>query len=126
MVHYHALGPALFSFIPRLLGKKTAVTVQGLDWQRKKWGRLASAVLRLGERASVRFPNGTMVVSQTLQQRYRETHGIEAFYVPNGGVLRERSEPQEDSGVGARAWEVRSVPGQIFAGERMPFAGRGL
>ena len=95
LVHYHALGPALFSFLPRLVGTKTAVTVQGLDWQRKKWGRLASAVLRLGERASVRLPNGTMVVSQTLQQRYREAHGIEAFYVPNGGVLRERSEPRE-------------------------------
>jgi glycosyltransferase involved in cell wall biosynthesis len=94
LVHYHALGPALFSLFPRLAGKKTAVTVQGLDWQRKKWGRLASAVLRLGERASVRLPNGTMVVSRTLQQRYRETHGIEAFYVPNGGVLRERSEPR--------------------------------
>lgn len=68
------------------------MTVQGLDWQWKKWGRLASAVLRLGERASVRLPNGTMVVSQTLQQRYREAHGIEASYVPNGGVLRERTE----------------------------------
>ena len=92
LVHYHALGPALFSFVPRLLGQKTAVTVQGLDWQRKKWGRLASAVLRLGERASVQLPNGTMVVSRALQQRYREIHRQEAFYIPNGGVLRERKE----------------------------------
>ncbi len=94
IVHYHALGPALFTFLPRLLGEKTAVTVQGLDWQRKKWGRLASAVLRLGERASVQLPNGTMVVSQTLQRRYREIHGVEAFYVPNGGLLRERIAPR--------------------------------
>jgi glycosyltransferase involved in cell wall biosynthesis len=95
IVHYHALGPALFSSLPRLLGKKTAVTVQGLDWQRKKWGRLASAVLRLGERASGYLPDGTMVVSQALQRRYREVHGIEAFHVANGGVLRERSEPRK-------------------------------
>jgi glycosyltransferase involved in cell wall biosynthesis len=95
VVHYHALGPALFSFLPRLLGKKTTVTVQGLDWQRKKWGRVASEVLRLGERASVSLPNGTMVVSQALQRRYREVHGIETFYVPNGGVLRERSQPRK-------------------------------
>jgi glycosyltransferase involved in cell wall biosynthesis len=93
IVHYHALGPALFSFLPRLVGIKTAVTVQGLDWQRKKWGRIASAVLQLGERASVRFPNATMVVSQALQRRYREKHGVEACYVPNGGVLRERVPP---------------------------------
>ncbi len=97
VVHYHALGPALFSFIPRLFGTKTAVTVQGLDWQRKKWGPLAAAVLRLGERASVKFPNATMVVSKALQQRYREAHGVEALYVPNGGVLRECREPHEIS-----------------------------
>ena len=28
IVHYHAQGPALFSFFPRLVGKKTIVTVQ--------------------------------------------------------------------------------------------------
>jgi glycosyltransferase involved in cell wall biosynthesis len=95
VVHYHALGPALFSFLPRLLGKKTVVTVQGLDWQRKKWGRLASAVLRLGEHASVVLPNNTMVVSKTLGQHYREAHGIETSYVPNGGVLRERRPPRK-------------------------------
>lgn len=95
IVHYHALGPALFSFLPRLLGKKTVVTVQGLDWQRKKWGKMASAVLRLGERASVHLPNGTMVVSHALQKRYLEEHGIEASYVPNGGVLRERRIPDK-------------------------------
>src|SRR5258708_1565293 len=95
VVHYHALGPALFSFLPRLVGKKTAVTVQGLEWQRKKWGKLALAVLRMGERASVRLPDGTMVVSRALQRHYRENHGVEALYVPNGGVLRERSTPKK-------------------------------
>jgi glycosyltransferase involved in cell wall biosynthesis len=95
VVHYHALGPALFSFIPRLAGKKTVVTVQGLDWQRKKWGRLASAVLRLGERAAVSLPTRTMVVSQTLQKHYRRGYGVETSYVPNGGLLRERRLPRK-------------------------------
>jgi len=95
LVHYHALGPALFSFLPRMVRARTAVTVQGLDWQRKKWGHIASAVLRLGERASADLPNGTMVVSKVLQQRYRETHGAEAFYVPNGGLLREWRVPNK-------------------------------
>ena len=95
VVHYHALGPALFSSLPRLAHMKTAVTVQGLDWQRKKWGRLAAAVLRAGERASVTLPNATMVVSRALQERYREMHGIDASYVPNGGVLRSWVEPRQ-------------------------------
>jgi len=118
VVHFHALGPALFSFLPRLLGRKTAVTVQGLDWQRKKWGRLASTILRLGERASVTLPNGTMVVSQALQQRYRETHGIEAFYVPNGGVLREKREPRK-----ILEWGLQPGKYMLFLGRFSPEKG---
>ncbi len=103
VVHYHALGPALFSCVPRMFGKKTLVTVQGLDWQRKKWGRVASTVLRLGERAAVQLPSGTMVVSQVLQQFYRERYGVETFYVPNGGVVRERKVVGRISDWGLRA-----------------------
>lgn len=88
VVHYHALGPALFSFLPRITGKKTVVTVQGLDWRRKKWGRVASAVLRFGERAAVRFPNLTTVVSRTLEGHYRDRHGAETLYLPNGTEVR--------------------------------------
>ncbi|HET9408169.1 MAG TPA: glycosyltransferase family 4 protein [Candidatus Sulfotelmatobacter sp.] len=95
VVHYQALGPALFSFMPRMFGKKSVVTVQGLDWQRKKWGRLASAVLRLGERASAHFPSTTMVVSRTLQDRYWQLHRKSTVYIPNAGLLRERQEPQK-------------------------------
>lgn len=93
IVHYHALGPALFSFIPRLAGKRTVVTVQGLDWQRKKWGWIAVVVLRLGERAAVMFPSRTMVVSRALQNHYRASYGAETSYIPNGGTLRERHQP---------------------------------
>jgi glycosyltransferase involved in cell wall biosynthesis len=118
IVHYHALGPALFSFIPRMFGKKTIVTVQGLDWQRKKWGRLASAVLRLGERASVTLPNGTMVVSQALQQHYREEHGVEAFYVPNGGIIRDTRKPSAIFG-----WGLEPKKYILFLGRFSPEKG---
>jgi glycosyltransferase involved in cell wall biosynthesis len=90
IVHYHAQGPALFSFFPRLVGKKTVVTVQGRDWQRKKWGRFASLTLRLGELASARLPNRTMVVSRALQQHYQEVYGVTTEYVPNGSMIRKR------------------------------------
>jgi glycosyltransferase involved in cell wall biosynthesis len=95
LIHFHALGPALFSFIPRGIRIKTAVTVQGLDWQRKKWGKVASTVLRLGELASVRLPSATMVVSRALEERFRDLHGERTYYVPNGGVLREQCQPNK-------------------------------
>jgi glycosyltransferase involved in cell wall biosynthesis len=95
VVHYHAQGPALFSFFPRLVGKKTVVTVQGQDWQRKKWGRFASLTLRLGELASARLPNRTMVVSQALQRHYLAVYGVQTTYVPNGSMIRKRVAPSQ-------------------------------
>ena len=90
IVHFHALGPALFSWIPRLFGARTIVTVQGLDWQRKKWGRVASAVLRLGERASATLPDSTIVVSRTLQDYFHRVHGIKTLFIANGTRLLPR------------------------------------
>src|SRR5581483_7305625 len=118
VVHYHALGPALFSFIPRLCGTRSAVTVQGLDWQRGKWGKVAAAVLRAGERASARFPNRTMVVSRALERHYREHRGIEAIYVPNGGVVRDRIEPRK-----ILEWGLRPGRYLLFLGRFSPEKG---
>jgi len=115
VVHYHALGPALFSFLPRFFGKKTVVTVQGLDWQRKKWGRIASRVLQLGERAAVTLPNATMVVSETLQKHYRNRHGIQPFYVPNGTSLRKRRGPSQ-----LVKWGIESGKYVLFLGRFSP------
>jgi len=95
VVHYHCLGPALFSFLPRLAGKKTVVTVQGLDWQRGKWGRIASRVLHWGEAAAVSSPDATMVVSRTLQQYYRQQYKRDTIYVPNGATLAPRRLPRQ-------------------------------
>jgi glycosyltransferase involved in cell wall biosynthesis len=90
IVHYHALGPALFSFLPRLFGKKTVVTVQGLDGRREKWGAIASFVLRQSERAAVAFPNATVVVSQTLHRYFQDRYGVQTAYIPNGTTIRKR------------------------------------
>ncbi|HET7206652.1 MAG TPA: glycosyltransferase family 4 protein [Terriglobales bacterium] len=115
IVHYHALGPALFCFLPRLVGKKTVVTVQGLDWQRKKWGHLASAVLHIGEYAATSFPNSTMVVSRTLQDYFRFKHNAETVYIPNGTCLR-----QHQSGCQLESWGLEPDNYILFLGRFSP------
>ncbi|HEX3741861.1 MAG TPA: glycosyltransferase family 4 protein, partial [Terriglobales bacterium] len=89
VVQYYTLGPSLFSFLPRLFGKKTVVTVQGLDWQRKKWGWVARRALKFCEWTSARLPNATAVVSHTLEKYYREHYAKGCSYVPNGTRIRE-------------------------------------
>ena len=34
MVHIHAEGPAFFTWLPKMFGKRVIVTVHGIDWQR--------------------------------------------------------------------------------------------
>jgi len=111
IVHYHALGPALFAWLPRSFGLKTAVTVQGLDWQRKKWGSVASAVLRLGEYAAATVPDATMVVSKTLRDYYRVRYGTETTYIANGTSLREPKPPHK-----LQEWNLQPDEYVLFLG----------
>lgn len=82
--HYHALGPSTLAFIPRLFGKKVVCTVHGLDWQRDKWGKFASAYLKFGEYCTAKFAHRTINVSKNLVKYYREKYGLETSYIPNG------------------------------------------
>ncbi len=91
--HYHALGPATLSFIPRIFGKKVVCTVHGLDWQRGKWGGFASRYLKFGEYASVKFANLTINVSENLVDYYDKKYGIETVFIPNGAEKHDIIEP---------------------------------
>ena len=84
VIHFHAEGSALLCALPRLMGKRVIVTVHGLDWQRAKWGRFASAYIRLGEKAAVRFAHEIIVLSQGVQQYFLDTYGRETRFIPNG------------------------------------------
>jgi glycosyltransferase involved in cell wall biosynthesis len=84
IIHFHAIGPALFSWLPRIATTaKVVVTCHGLDWQRAKWSKASSYVLRLGERAAVRFADGLIVVSEELRSYFKQTYGKETIYIPN-------------------------------------------
>ncbi|HZQ22921.1 MAG TPA: glycosyltransferase [Terriglobales bacterium] len=115
IVHYHALGPALFSFLPRLTGKKTAVTVQGLDWQRKKWGPIARAVLQLGEKAAISFPNLTVVVSKTLHAYYASRYRAVPSFIPNGTDVYPRITAKQ-----ILKWELQPGKYILFLGRFSP------
>lgn len=85
--HYHGVGPALFSWIPRILapGAKVVVTFHCIDRHHSKWGRIARLALFLGERAACRFAHATIAVSDGIRRYCKKTHGRDAVVIPNGG-----------------------------------------
>lgn len=83
IINFHAEGPGLFSLFSRMLGKKTVVTIQGLDWKRAKWSPFASFCLRTAEQTAVRFAHRVVVVSRTLQEYFKETYNLDTMFIPN-------------------------------------------
>lgn len=118
LVQFHALGSSPFAWLPRLFGKKTVVSVRGLDWQRAKWGVVARTYLRLCERTSVHCPNATAVVSRTLLAHYRRRFNRPVSYIPNGVV---RHEPVPPDGI--REWGLRGRDYFLYAGRLSPEKG---
>ena len=66
VLHVHAIGPALMVPFARLLGMKVVMTNHGPDYDRQKWGRLAKAVLRTGERMGTCYSNAVIVISTVI------------------------------------------------------------
>jgi glycosyltransferase involved in cell wall biosynthesis len=118
IVHFHALGPALLSGLPRLRGSRTVVTVHGLDWQREKWGRFARWFLRQCEGPAARFPDRTVVVSKTLREHFRSHFHRDAIFIPNGTNLPVVRPPRKLASLGLQ-------PGKyvLFVGRLVPEKG---
>jgi glycosyltransferase involved in cell wall biosynthesis len=85
IIHYHAIGPSIFSPVPRMLTRRRVVmTVHGLDYERDKWGGGARAAIRTAGWMSAHVPHATITVARNLAELYRQQYRTEAHYIPNG------------------------------------------
>lgn len=95
VVHYFITGTTLFAPIPRLLGVKVVCSVDGTDWQRKKWGWFARLYLRFSERWAAWFSNRLISDSREVESYYQQSYGVNSAFIPYG--MRETEE-------GGTAW----------------------
>jgi glycosyltransferase involved in cell wall biosynthesis len=84
VLHLHAIGPALLAPLARLFGLRVVVTHHCADYEREKWGPLAKAVLRTGERLGIGFAHSPIVVSPVLKEAVERRYGIGTTLIPNG------------------------------------------
>ncbi len=87
VLHFHAEGPCFFlNHIPKKKKRKykVVVTIHGLDWQRGKWGGLASRVLKSGEKKAVKYADEIIVLSKNVQDYFLDKYGRQTIYIPNG------------------------------------------
>ncbi len=107
LIHYHTEGPCVLCWLPKLCGKKVVVTVHGLDHQRQKWGKFASAYIMRGEKAAVRHADSIIVLSRGVGDYFREKYGRETVMIPNGidpAEIRPAREITEQFGLAPREY----------------------
>jgi len=84
---------AIFTFIPRLFGKKTVLNVDGLEWKRKKWNSLAKNVYKISERLATILPDRIITDSRAIHDYYKSKFGKETDYISYGSEIRKRIPP---------------------------------
>src|SRR5262249_34146238 len=81
---YFNVGNSLLTWIPRLAGQGVVLTVDGLDWKRKKGGRFARSYIRTSEAWATWFPHRMVTDSRRVQQYYQKRYRAESSYIAYG------------------------------------------
>jgi glycosyltransferase involved in cell wall biosynthesis len=117
ILHYHAIGPSVFSPLPRALSRRRVVlTVHGLDFDRDKWGLGARTSLRAAGWISAHVPHATITVSSNLADFYMTRYGREAHHIPNGVA----APSPRDARLITERWGLRGRDYVLFLGRLVP------
>ena len=85
VVHYHAEGPCAWIWIIKWFSKKKVVaTIHGLDWQRAKWGGLATKYIKHGEKIATKYADEIIVLSDNEKKYFKDSYNRETIFIPNG------------------------------------------
>lgn len=68
-------------------GVKTVVNVDGIEWERDKWGSTAKRVFKAGARATARFADELVFDSRKIGDYWLENYGRPGHFIPYGGEV---------------------------------------
>ncbi|GAA2064558.1 glycosyltransferase [Williamsia deligens] len=69
----------------RLCGVKTVVNVDGIEWERAKWGRLARYIFRIGARMTARWADELIFDAQAIGDYWKKNFHRDGTFIPYGG-----------------------------------------
>lgn len=86
-VHLYNAGNAMYVPLLRLFGKKVAISVDGIEWKREKWGWLAKSIHKLGEKLAVKYAHKVIVDNKAVEMYYVEKYGKSTSLIPYGAKI---------------------------------------
>jgi len=94
VIHLYNVGNAHLIPILRLFGKRVIISVDGVEWRRKKFGVFGSMWMHMSERFAMWFSNRIVVDSLKVGEYYKNQYDSETVYIPYGStILEEEGQP---------------------------------
>jgi len=75
--------PFLF-ILPKIFGKTVVVNVDGLEWKRRKWGRIAARYLLYCEKIAGLLADRVVTDAKYIQDYYVSAYGTDSAYITYG------------------------------------------
>lgn len=84
---YFIAGNSPITWIPRFVGAKTILNVDGLDWKREKWPFIAKKYIQFSEYLATILPNKFLTDSKVVQSYYLNRYKVNPIYIPYGSEV---------------------------------------
>ena len=115
IVLFFIAGNSLVAWIPRLAGQKTVLNVDGLDWKRAKWPKIAKKYIQFAERMSGSLANAVITDSRVVQRYYQDVYHIPSTFIAYGAEL-----PRRPAGETLRRLGLEAQKYVLFVGRLVP------
>lgn len=95
IVHLYTVGNSIFIPLLKLFRKQCVISVDALDWKRRKWSGFASKYIKYSELLAVKFADSVISDSRVICDYYKSNYGRDIDYVPFGANMAENTAGDE-------------------------------
>lgn len=89
VVHVFGVGNAAWLPPLNLAGRATVISVDGMDWRRRKWGFVARTLLERSSQLALRASGACITDSREVARWYLARYGREPHYIAHGVDMQE-------------------------------------
>jgi len=115
IIYICGVGNSILSIVPRVLGRKVILNVDGADWSRKKWNRFARAYLKISERMATSLADVVISDSIAVKNYYLENYNFDTVFIPYGGFI-----PKKEPGSYLEKFGLKKDEYILFVGRLVP------
>lgn len=107
------VGMGHHAAVCRAFGARVVMNVDGLDWERGKWGLFGRAYFRSAARSATRFCNRLITDAEAMRKIYLERFGKDTTMIAYGAYVESSEQPELVRGFGVEPGDYYLVAGRL-------------